>query len=103
VSTPHVSACSRCAAETPEGKLDPTGWCDACRAELIPRANVWGWVACVAVALLYLGWMVWAGMFGHLFMMAWVVLGVGLAFLALKVARRVAFEVLRARAMSPRR
>lgn len=103
MSGTHVSACRRCGGETPEGKLDPSGWCDACRAEIIPRAAVWGWVACAAVAVLYLAWMVWAGMFGTLFLVAWLVLGAALAFLALKVARRVAFEVIRARAAAPPR
>jgi hypothetical protein len=90
--------CRNCGREIEDGKLDQEGWCAQCRGEVIRRAT-WPAVGlAVLVGVLHLAAMAWAGGFASVFMIFWLALGAALSYVAFKVGRRVAFEVIRARA-----
>lgn len=95
--SPHPP-CRECGREI-EGKLDPHGWCAECRRRVVRRATPLAVAAAVAVAALYLAGL---GRLGALastnFLIFWLVLGALLAFGTYKVVRRIAFDVIRARA-----
>jgi hypothetical protein len=83
--------------ETP----DPAGWCAACRGEVVRRATRMARVAAVlaaALAALVLGW---TGAFSSLFMVGWLALAALVVYGVFKVARRVAFDVVRSRGVTP--
>jgi hypothetical protein len=90
--------CGRAVAgETP----DRNGWCRACRRVVVRRSAALAILPALVVLVLY-GWLLAAfGLFGSTFLMVWIALGVGLAYIAFKVARRVFFEIIRARGVKP--
>lgn len=89
--------CGRCDRTASGEKPDARGWCSACKAAVVKQASVWAWAGGVAVALLYFAGIAWSGVATPRFLIAWLALGLALGFLGFKVARRVAFEVIRAR------
>lgn len=91
------TACSRCGREPGEGKLDSRGWCAECREEVVRRATLPAYGVAGVVAAAYLGVMAWAGGFASTFVVFLLALGAILGFVAFKVARRVAFDLVRAR------
>ncbi len=91
------TACRRCGREPAEGKLDSLGWCAECRGEVVRRATPAAYAAAVVAAAAYLAVMGWAGGFASTFAVFLLALGAILAFLVFKVARRVAFDLVRAR------
>jgi hypothetical protein len=85
----------------PAEKVDPVGWCPVCRGEVLRRASGWAWgvaaLAAVPAAVLFLR----TGVLASRFVILWVALAAGLLFVLFKVARRVAFEVIRGRGVPP--
>jgi hypothetical protein len=89
--------CRQCgdaiAAETP----DRRGWCKACRRAVVRRAGV---AAVVPAALVMAGyfWLIDSfDLFKSNFLIIWIALGAALGYVAFKIARRVFFDVIRAR------
>jgi hypothetical protein len=82
-------------------KPDAAGWCSTCRARLVSRSTRVAWAPAVIFGLLYGYLLVWGGLLESRFMVVWIALGVALSWVMFKVARRVAFDVIRGR-MTPR-
>jgi fatty acid desaturase len=90
--------CRRCGRAFGEGESpDPNGWCARCRAELVGRSTRWAWLPALVFAALFFLLVAWGGLLGSRFLVVWLALGVALAWVAFKVARRVLFDVLRVR------
>ncbi|HEX2188810.1 MAG TPA: hypothetical protein VHG51_07935 [Longimicrobiaceae bacterium] len=101
MSAPHPStACRRCGRETAAGRAEAEGVCAECRAGVVRRATPVAFGVAVLVAVLYLLVLAWTGALASPnFVVFWLAVGALLAFGAYKVTRRVAFDVIRARAM----
>lgn len=96
--SPHPS-CRECGREVDDGKLDPEGWCAECRRKVVRRATPVAVVVATVMAVLYLVGLGWVGALSSTnFLIFWLALGALLALGTYKVARRVAFDVIRARA-----
>lgn len=90
--------CRICGREFGEHeKPDANGWCARCRALLVTRSTRLAWVPAILVAVLFYALVAWAGLLGSRFLVVWLALGLGLAWVAFKIARRVAFDVIRTR------
>jgi len=89
--------CRHCGDDVKGETADRRGWCKACRRMVVRRA---GGLAVIPAILLASGyfWLIDRfDMFKSNFMMIWIALGVALAYVAFKIARRVLFDVIRAR------
>ena len=89
--------CRQCGDGIKGETADRRGWCKACRRKVVRRA---GWLAVPAallVALGYLSLINYFDLFRSKFMIIFLALGVALAYVAFKIARRVLFDVVRAR------
>ncbi|MBB4634380.1 hypothetical protein [Longimicrobium terrae] len=86
--------CSACAARKEGERPDDDGRCAACRGSLIRRSSQWAWVPAAVIAAGYL-WLlfVW-GLLESTAMVFFLALGAGIAFVAYKIARRIAFDLL---------
>lgn len=89
-------SCARCGRDAPQEELDDAGWCRSCRAALVRQASRWAYAAAAATALLA-AVLIWLVVGSARFLIFWLLLVGIVAFLAFKVARRVAFELLRTR------
>ena len=99
--TPHDphAVCRQCGREPAEGKTDAEGWCDECRAGVVRRATPLAFAASTVFSVAYLLALWWTGaLHSTNFVVFWLALGALLAFGTYKVARRVAFDVIRSRA-----
>ncbi|MDB4951622.1 MAG: hypothetical protein JWM27_4271 [Gemmatimonadetes bacterium] len=92
--------CRSCGRRRTGEKPDAGGWCTACRAEVVRRATTPARLATGAFAALEVALLVWAGAFSSRFLVMWVAVAALLGFAAFKVARRVAFEVVRSRGVT---
>jgi uncharacterized membrane protein len=100
--TGQPATCRNCGHELHDGQeADHHGWCPACRRVVVRRA---GWLA-IPPALVVLAAYLWVidhfGLWQSTFVIIFLVLGVALAWVAWKVARRVLFDVVRARGVKP--
>lgn len=96
-----VATCGNCGREVPASSLDPEGWCADCRREVVRRATVIAHGLAGIAAVLAGLWVVMVVMPGPSFVVVWLVM-VGLVYFVLyKLARRVAFEVIRSRGVRP--
>jgi hypothetical protein len=101
VSTAEAaSPCRNCGRMRPPGELTG-GWCAECRAEVVRRATLPARISAAAFAALLMVLLVWLGALESRFLVLWLALSALAAFAAYKVARRVAFEVVRARGVTP--
>lgn len=89
--------CRNCGRRVEGEKPDQHGLCQACRAEVVRRSTRWAALPALVVAALYFWLLAWGGLFQSRFMIVFVALGVALAWVAFKVARRVLFDVIRNR------
>ncbi len=95
-----LAACRQCAREPADGKTDAAGWCGECRAGVVRRATPTAFAVAVVFAVLYLVVLWWTGALESTnFVVFWLALGALLVFGTYKVARRVAFDVIRSRAV----
>lgn len=101
MTAPTLSAaCRQCGREIAAGKAEADGVCAECRAGVVRRATPVAFGAALLVALLYLLVLTWTGVLASPnFLVFWLALGALLAFGTYKVTRRVAFDVIRARAV----
>ena len=95
---PHA-ACRQCGRESADGKADAAGWCAECRAGVVRRATPLALAVAAVFAVLYLVVLAWTGgLQSTNFVVFWLALGALLSFATYKIARRVAFDVIRSRA-----
>lgn len=96
---PPLAACRRCGRDPADGKTDAAGWCDECRGGVVRRATPLAFAVTAAFSVAYLLVLWWTGALQSTnFVVFWLALGALLAFGTYKVARRVAFDVIRSRA-----
>ena len=94
--------CRICGHEFGENeKPDANGWCAKCRARLVSRSTRVAYLPAIVFAILFYILVASSGLLGSRFMVVWLALGVALTWVVFKVARRVAFDVIRGR-MTPR-
>lgn len=92
--------CANCGREHPATEMDPAGWCAGCRREVVRRATIAAHGMAALAALLTLAWVVMLVQ-PERFVVVWMLL-VGLVYFVLyKLVRRVAFEVIRGRGVTP--
>jgi hypothetical protein len=93
-----IGPCRVCGRGFEEGeKPDANGWCARCRALLVSRSTRVAWLPTLLFALGFYALVAWGGLLESRFMVVWLALGVALAWVTFKVARRVAFDVIRSR------
>ena len=93
--------CRNCGHRITGETADHIGWCKACRTALVRRA---GWLAllpALVVLALYLWMLDYFELWKSAFLIVFLALGLALAYVAFKVARRVFFDVVRARGVKP--
>jgi hypothetical protein len=80
-----------------EASDDRRGWCKRCRRSVVRRSGGLAVIPAVLLAAAYF-WMIdYFDLFKSNFLMIWIALGVALGYVAFKIARRVLFDVIRAR------
>jgi hypothetical protein len=87
--------CRKCKQHIANESPDNAGWCRACRRALVKRSNLGAIPAALLVAVAYAWVLSYFGLLGSSFMIVFIAIGVVLAWVAFKVARRVLFDVLR--------
>jgi uncharacterized membrane protein len=103
LSTPQPgAACVNCRRGGDDAKLDTGGWCAACRAETVRRAELPARLATGVAGLLIVWLLFHFGALTSRFVVLWIALGVLIGFGAYKVARRVAFDLIRDKGVTPR-
>ena len=89
-------SCRHC-GDAATGEADRRGWCKACRRKVVRRAGGLAVIPAVLLAAAYF-WMIdYFDLFKSNFLMIWIALGLALGYVAFKIARRVLFDVIRAR------
>jgi predicted RND superfamily exporter protein len=89
--------CRRCGDDVKGETADRRGWCKTCRRMVVRRAGLLAVIPAILLAAGYFWLIDHFDMFKSNFLMIWIALGVGLAYVAFKIARRVFFDVIRAR------
>jgi hypothetical protein len=93
--------CRNCGHRVTGEAADHFGWCKACRGTVVKRSSTWAILPTLVVVGLYLWLLGYFGLFDSMFVIVWIALGAGLAWVAFKVARRVFFDVIRSRGVKP--
>lgn len=93
--------CRNCRHTLKGEKADVHGWCAACRRVVVRRSSRLALLPALLVAALYVWLMSWAGLYDSTFLIVWIALGAALVWVAYKIARRVFFDVVRARGVAP--
>ncbi|HEU0053906.1 MAG TPA: hypothetical protein VFQ39_12050 [Longimicrobium sp.] len=86
--------CRNCGEHVTGEKADPHGWCAACRAVVVRRSSRAAYIPALLMAAAYAALIWWSGLFYSRFVIVWLALGVVIALLSYKVARRVLFDVI---------
>ncbi|HEX8392549.1 MAG TPA: hypothetical protein VF665_09365 [Longimicrobium sp.] len=86
--------CSACGRHREGERPDDDGRCASCRGVIIRRASLWAWVPAVLLAAGYLWLLLTWDLLESTAMVFFLALGAGLAFVAWKIGRRVAFDML---------
>jgi F0F1-type ATP synthase assembly protein I len=89
--------CRQCADEVAGETADRRGWCKACRRKVVRRAGGLAVIPAVLVAAGYYWLIDRYDLFKSNFLMIWIALGVAIGYVVFKIARRVLFDVIRAR------
>jgi hypothetical protein len=96
--------CSRCATPlAADATPDDNGWCSACRAAVVRRSTRIAYGPAAVAALLMLWLLTRFGMMESRFVVIWLAIAAAATWLAFKVGRRVAFDVVRSRVRRIRR
>jgi hypothetical protein len=97
-------ACTRCATPLgPDTQPDEHGWCAACRAGVVRTSSRLALAPAVLLAALLFWLMGVLNLWESRFVVVLMAIAGGLVWLAFKVARRVAFELVRYRIRRRRR
>ena len=89
-------SCRQC-GDAVTGEADRRGWCKACRHKVVRRAGGLAVVPAVLVAAGYFWLIDHYDLFKSNFLIIWIAIGLALGYVAFKIARRVFFDVIRAR------
>ena len=93
--------CRNCGHTITGEAADSAGWCKGCRAVVVRRATVLAVLPALVVGVLYAWLLDHFGLWDSTFLIIFIALGVALAYVAFKVARRVLFDVIRNRGVKP--
>lgn len=93
--------CRNCRHTLKGEKPDAHGWCAACRRVVVRRSSRLAVLPAVLIGALYVWLMSWAGLYDSTFLIVWIALGAALVWVAYKISRRVFFDVVRARGVTP--
>jgi hypothetical protein len=93
--------CANCEREVPEDELDRFRWCGECRRVVVRRASVWARIIGIAAAALLATWIVLAISPSGRFLVGWMAIIAATYYLSFKISRRVAFDLIRARGITP--
>ncbi|HEX5727223.1 MAG TPA: hypothetical protein VFX98_17230 [Longimicrobiaceae bacterium] len=94
---PQPFVCRNCGRRYEDEEADRHGWCAACRQLLVRRATTWAWGPAAVVAAAFVAVLAATGGFYSRFLVGYLAVGALLAWGVFKVARRVFFDVFRAR------
>ncbi|MFL5385329.1 MAG: hypothetical protein ACJ8GN_22650 [Longimicrobiaceae bacterium] len=98
MSTDEVGFTCRQCGDGVEGETaDRRGWCKACRRKVVRRAGALAVMPALLVAVGYFYLIDYFDLFKSNFVIIWFALGAALTYVAFKIARRVLFDVVRAR------
>lgn len=89
--------CRRCTRERTADELDRTLWCDECVAAERRRAGWWGRGLALGGAVLLAGWIALSIRPGDEFRILWAVLLIFAYYLFTRLARELAYGVIRVR------
>ena len=90
-------ACRNCGRRVSRSSVDHGGWCPACRKEVVRRATLVARIVGMLGGLLVGLWVATVARPDSRLLMLWLLLIAAIYFLLYKLARRVAFEVIRSR------
>jgi len=94
--------CRQCGKRVQGASVDRRGWCKECRGEVVRRSGGWAILPALLVTAGYF-WLLNAfDLFRSNFVIVFIALGVAIAWLAFKIARRVFFDVIRGRRLRVR-
>ena len=93
--------CRHCGHEVAGEAPDHHGWCAACKRALVRRSGVLAIFPALLVVAGYLYLLDYFGLYQSTFMIIFLAIGAGIAWVAFKVARRVLYDVLRVRGTRP--
>jgi hypothetical protein len=80
-----------------EVAADRRGWCKKCRDAVVRRSGGWAVIPAVLLMAAYFYMIDYFDLFKSNFVIIWIALGAALGYVAFKIARRVLFDVIRAR------
>ena len=89
--------CRQCGDDIQSATADRRGWCEACRHKVVRRAGALAMMPALLIAIGYFYLIDYFDLFNSNFLIIWIALGVALAYVTFKIARRVFFDVVRAR------
>ena len=89
--------CRQCGDDIASASADRRGWCRACRRKVVRRAGALAVVPALLMAVGYISLIDYFDMFKSNFVIIWIALGAALSWVTFKIARRVLFDVVRAR------
>src|SRR6185295_6726140 len=89
--------CRHCGDGVKGETVDRRGWCKRCRRSVVRRAGGMAVVPAVLLAAGYFYLIDYFDLFKSNFLIIWIALGVALGYVVFKIARRVLFDVIRAR------
>lgn len=90
--------CRQCGKSVKGESADRRGWCDACRAAMVRRSGAWAVVPALLLGAGYFWLLDHFDLYRSNFLIIFIALGVAIAWVAFKIARRVLFDVFRGRA-----
>ncbi|MDQ3389322.1 MAG: hypothetical protein M3483_07460 [Gemmatimonadota bacterium] len=91
--------CRNC--RRPAEKLDPAGWCAECRAVVVQGAGRWAWGATLLATAPAVFLFLWLEALSQRLMVLWAALTALLLLMVFRIARRVAFDLIRNRGVPP--
>jgi len=89
--------CRQCGDDVKGETADRRGWCKACRRKVVRRAGALAVMPALLMAVGYFYLIDYFDLFKSNFLIIWIALGAALTYVAFKIARRVFFDVVRAR------
>lgn len=98
-----IGACPNCRRPLREGEADNAGWCGTCRRTVVRRSTWSAHVVASLAAILALWLIVSTVRPAERTALIWLILLAGLYFVLFRLARRVAFELIRGRGVPPPR
>ncbi|HKP74244.1 MAG TPA: hypothetical protein VJT67_01820 [Longimicrobiaceae bacterium] len=89
--------CSQCGKRVQGASADQRAWCKECRGEVVRTSGAWALLPALVVAAAYFYMLDYFGLYRSNFVIVFIALGLAIAWVAFKIARRVLFDVIRGR------